>query len=1455
MKKFVTNIKKKFKSSRDKQWPPCHSKKEVRLKLLVREKRVFHQQGGQEGSIVKESPLPYRDLFKVEVESCGKKPVRKVLVEGDGGIGKTTFCTSICKDWASGKLFQQFELILYIPLHHKKLVSASSLPELLKLLYSSEKEKMCASVASYLVEEKGKNVLVIADGWDQLDEIEQKNGSFLNRMLFGPNYPFLSVVLTSRPSSSTQLHRLPCIDRFIKVCGFNKDEIKEYFLSELGSDKKTAGHLLEQLERNTLVEVVCSVPFNCAIICHLWRTLEEDIPTTMTELYTKMTLHIVFGNVQRKKSALSAYNFNAIPKELQRSWWFLCEFAFQAIIKDQSIFSREELSSFLPQNKDIFCFGLLQSVESFAITDSFHFLHPTFQMYLAALHLVKQPPDVQLTVFRQHARAKHFDTVWRFFFGVYFVEVEFEDIDIIKQAIQILCRSSSDRPLQACHYAFEARREEVNSEFVKVITYNESIPSSGFTHLGNPHTAHDCAAVVHVLSNVQECSNIEINFRNCSLREKQVSELGYALASKLGKVQVKALDLSNNKLADKVVLDLFHKASSAFRMLEKLFLRDNLIGAGGTNAIVVALAKSPTVTQLDLSLNPLTIRGLLALQDAVLSGTLANLEILFLQESLTHDSDTNIGFLSTFAEALRVKCPSLRRIDLFANNLGKSGTPAICEIISHLTGIRKDFDLRLNREYMAEVDNSFIATMEESIRQRGTIDHTIAHGVIVGPGRSGKNSLMNRLMGEGPLDPDTVSPSTGVLESIVKVEVKKLCTVAAAVSNLNWKRLDYDEEALELIMTTAKSHSTTDYITASIIDDYQQEPTTDVIFDNTDATVTPDTGQTQNAAKKTREESVLTVPMKSKSEQISSNEMSMARHSPYSDHDTDSYQRPLDIFKRAVELRRMDALREHLESSWSLYLTNTGGQMEFQELLPLLVCGPSVFFITFPLNKDLNKHYTVRYQHTDSSEETYLSPSTLMDEILQTLATIATLDTTGPQHNVKLKPKVFFVGTHKDKLPQSITEESIQEIDQQLQEKIKLTSLFRQDSIEFALPPRQLMFTVNNLAKDDEDFQKIRSALQKCVELTREFTIKCPSTWLIFSLILRAKHKSSQVLSYNECFTIAQGCGISDRTELNHALFFIHTRLGLVRYFSVKELNTLVVIDPQILFDNITKLIVETFVSGHAKVTEIEEFQKRGIFSMDVMKRISNKDHSDLAIPFDWMLKLLNYLRIAAFFSDHNGEEKCFFPSVLCHAPEQLSKLSYCSFSPPSMLIAFESGFCPRGIPGALIKYLMTNEMKSEIFWDLHTNRIFKNQVSFSVGPGDVTFKILPTHLEVCFDRESGTTDLSEVEETCGETYKQIKQAMKMVTKGYRNSGCGYFFAFHCTRPECQNNPHPAEIEWHKKKLRCRVINRRSDLPDLHRVWKGPKKTRAFQKGEFNTQYIHVHVYLINCPMICRGVS
>ena len=151
---------------------------------------------------------------------------------------------------------------------------------------------------------------------------------------------------------------------------------------------------------------------------------------------------------------------------------------------------------------------------------------------------------------------------------------------------------------------------------------------------------------------------------------------------------------------------------------------------------------------------------------------------------------------------------------------------------------------------------------------------------------------------------------------------------------------------------------------------------------------------------------------------------------------------------------------------------------------------------------------------------------------------------------------------------------------------------------------------------------------------------ECPSFWLIFSLILRVKYESNHVLKLKDCFNVTQECGISSLKELTIALSFIHSRLRLVQYFDDKELESLVVIDPEVLFNKITDL---TSIGKNANQDEIEEFCQKGIISVAVMKRINERSNEGVQLPFTWISKLLNHLRLAALFKDCYMERKTFF--------------------------------------------------------------------------------------------------------------------------------------------------------------------------------------------------------------------
>ena len=715
MDKFVPSVKKKYKDrliNREKQWPPCHSNKLVKLELVEREKGEGSSANTQRGREDKRTPLAYGDLFK---EESGKKAVRKVLVEGDAGIGKTTLSTSISEDWSRDKLFKEYELLLLLPLRHKKVASAGSLPELLQLLHPNEDVRK--SVASYLTKGEGEKVVIIADGWDEVRASNRQEGSFLYQLLF-EMFPLMSVVVTSRPSASGPLHRLPCIDRFVEIKGFSKEDIKNYIKSEFPSDEKKAGDLLEQLESNPLVESVCSVPLNCAIVCYLWRCLEETLPSTMTQLYTKIILNVMFRNIQKNdkfKSILSLSNFNALPKDLQQPFWRLCEFAFRMLKKNQIVFSQEELVEFFPQglalDDKIFCFGLLQFVKTVLETDhrvSFHFLHLTFQEFLASLYLSRQPPETQLEVFRAHGSESHFTLIWRFFFGICFCSSEVQTKCDIKQVVHYVAEKNDYFvSLSLCHCAFEAQNDVVNSEVIRFIIASSNIIIKVGGTFGSPRTAHNCAAVFYVIANMQECSGMKVDFSDSGVREDQIKALTDILASKHGKLQVEELHLSGNKLTDKCVIDLFHRASVAFQSLTDLDLSGDRIGGESIKSTASMLAKSSSsgcqLSQLNLSHNPLGVSGLQTLEKVVHDNLLSKLWSLFLAGSLTSDADINAAWLTTFVEALSTHCPHLWRLDLSENNLGVPGASTLARVISKLHHHSQSND-RLNIGFLSSMD-------------------------------------------------------------------------------------------------------------------------------------------------------------------------------------------------------------------------------------------------------------------------------------------------------------------------------------------------------------------------------------------------------------------------------------------------------------------------------------------------------------------------------------------------------------------------------------------------------------------------------------------------------------------------------------------------------------------------------------------------------------------------------
>ena len=633
-------------------------------------------------------------------------------------------------------------------------------------------------------------------------------------------------------------------------------------------------------------------------------------------------------------------------------------------------------------------------------------------------------------------------------------------------------------------------------------------------------------------------------------------------------------------------------------------------------------------------------------------------------------------------------------------------------------------------------EEKHIAAIEEAIENKGEIDHTAMQGVFLGPARSGKSTLIKRLLKEEIYQ---ISPSTGAADKVIQVSIKKSSSVATSIFGSKWLRLTYSSEAVRIMMLTAKAHK------------------------------------------------------KEKQPRSSSHPNQQGLY-PLQSHPSTSlempagYANPKATFEEALRDGGILTLREHFDGSWTLYISDTGGQMEFQEILPLLVSGPSLFFIVFPLNRDLDELFMIEYQLPDGERsQPYQSSLTLKEAILQSFSTISAMGTftykgTGREH-VELKPKILLVGTHRDLLEQSTAENKIKKIDSFLQSTIKSMSFYREGLVEFA-DKDQLIFTVNNLADDDSDFDRIRSRVNQIAD-SGLYQMSIPTHWLIFSLVLR--RSPDRVISYEECFQVAQQCGIDSEDELQNALWFLHTKIGVIRHFQHGDVSKIVIIDPQLLFDKITELIIKTFTFD--KGTRLsQEFLKKGLFSFEDFSRINTT--RDPHLTHLRFIDLLEHLRIVVPLPDR---KRYLIPCVWTHADKALCPPKQHS-AVPTLAIVFDCGYVPKGVTGSVVKYLMTNEMRSEFTWELQTDQIFCDQATFFVGPGLITLCMYPTHFEVVYAPSTKMAEaVCSIQEICREVCQTLVKAIHAVSKDI-NLACHCEPSFYCTL--CRS--HIAKLKQHE---------------------------------------------------------
>ena len=338
--------------------------------------------GENPGNRVESELKHYSDLFTANKNGVIPK---RILVQGQTGIGKSTFVKKLLVDWIEvnegtgdeqAAVLNKFELVVSVNL--KEVSKCQSLVDVIRMsnVFAKEDKYMTEGLVDYISNNQEK-VLLIFDGYD---EYRCGCNSEIYEIFNLKSLRNCRVLITTRISKADELRGRE--DLHAEITGFSEVDREEFMRRFLDSEE--VSNLQDHLKRRKLDELG-KVPLLLLFFCTLWkRGQSKHFPKTKTSLYMAIVQFIVDHSQSRQ--SLPQYDKVASFEEILSE---IGKIALQGLLKDDHLFEYSQLSDSVRCDESVFI-GLLQITdytEALRPVGMVSFIHKSIQEFLAAWYI------------------------------------------------------------------------------------------------------------------------------------------------------------------------------------------------------------------------------------------------------------------------------------------------------------------------------------------------------------------------------------------------------------------------------------------------------------------------------------------------------------------------------------------------------------------------------------------------------------------------------------------------------------------------------------------------------------------------------------------------------------------------------------------------------------------------------------------------------------------------------------------------------------------------------------------------------------------------------------------------------------------------------------------------------------------------------------------------------------